>query len=353
LKYVLGMRASKGLFISTAFLFACNPYQRRGTQYDVEPVDPIKFPMAYLGDGGDPKQGGGVFTAFAATVSGAAVEYYSFPFVKAQLAAKDPLALGDVSTPLVYVFDASNGSLDTNTARCVPPADYAYNPQTDAIHYDEQNDVFTVLPAGASYVPLVAEVPVTSNGEGCQTIRGADSLVTSKQVQVPLKPPAVMTPTSKPSGVPDGKLLARAVIDPGAEVRHSDGKRETINNLGPQRIGWYNNYFVQYIDGGYVGTTPTADGSGVDLQTQVLYVPATVPTVDDKGNPATKSTHGAPGSGFDVLQAKRGDANYSPICHVQVFTPVDGSPLPTSEADIPTATLTEAPTPYIFCLQTK
>jgi hypothetical protein len=348
------MRVPKSLFLAPLCLsFACNPYERRGTQYDVEPADPVKFPAAYLGAGGDPKQGGGVFTAFAATVGGAAVEYYSFPFVKAQLGADDPLALSNVSTPLAYVFDPAASSPYPATARCVPPARYTYNPQTDAIHYDEQDDVFTVLPAGSSYVPLVREVPVTSAGEGCQTIRGSDALVTSKQVQVALKPPAVMTPTSKPTGIPDGKLLAWAIIDPGAEVRHSDGKPETIDNPGPQRIGWYGNYFVQYIDGGYVGSAPTPDGSDKDLQTQVLYVPATVPAVDDQGNPTTQPTGGAPGSGFDVLQAKRGDANYSPVCHVMVFTPVAGMPQPTSEGDIPTATLKEAPIPYIFCLQTK
>lgn len=325
---------------------------RRGGAYDVEPVDPANFPAAYLGVGGDPTMGGGIFTAFAAYVSGATTEYYSFPFSDAQLAAADPFAVGtSFDTPLAYVLDPGASSPYPAKQLCVAPANYVYNPQRDAIHYDEQDDVFTALPADSSYVPIVAEVPVTSNGEGCQTIRSSDELVTSKKLTVKTVPAAI--PTSKPTGVPDGKYLAWAIIDPGAEVRHSDGMPETLTNLGPERIGWYNGYFVEYLDGGYVATAPASDGTDTDLQTQVLYVPDTVPGTDANGNPVQQPTMGSPGSGYDILQAKRGDAGYSPVCHVQVFTVPAAGPQPTSEADIDKTTLVDAPIPFIYCLQTE
>jgi hypothetical protein len=350
------MNRRHGLLICVLFLSACDPYERRGGQYDVEPADPVNFPAFYLGTGGDPKKGGGVFTANVAFVDGVSVDYYAFPFTSAQLKADDPLAIGDgFTTPSAYVFDPPDRAMTLKVAgpACVAPKDYVYDQQRDAIHYDDQGPIFTALPTGTKYVPVVAEVPVKSNGEDCQSLRSSDAVVTSTQVQVPLKPPAVVTPTSKPTGIPDGKYLAWAIIDPGAEVRHGDAMPETSSNPGPQRIGWYNSYFVQFLDGGYIPTAASADGASTDLVTQVLYVPSAIPVTDDQGATTNMSTGGKPGSGHDVLDARRGDAAYSPVCHVMVFTAIPGWPLPTRAADIPMATLVEAPTPYIYCLQTN
>ena len=84
----------------------CTPYDRRSGEYNAGPVDVSHFPAAYLGAGGDAKFGGGVFAASDAFVDDNTVGYYAFPFSAAQLAADDPLALGDsFATPPAYVFD--------------------------------------------------------------------------------------------------------------------------------------------------------------------------------------------------------------------------------------------------------
>src|SRR5436190_1802947 len=74
---------------------SCTPYERHSGEFFAGAVDPSNFPSAYLGAGGDPKHGGGVFTASQAFVKGAPVSYYPFPFSSAQSAADDPLLLPD------------------------------------------------------------------------------------------------------------------------------------------------------------------------------------------------------------------------------------------------------------------
>jgi hypothetical protein len=331
------------------FSSGCNPYERRSGEYDAGPDDPSKFPAAYLGAGGDAKLGGGVFAASAAFVDGNPVGYYPFPFSNAQLAAADPLALGAAfATPPAYVFDPAASDPFPTTARCTPPAKYVYDPQRDGIHYDQEGNVFTALPADASYVPLVAEVPVTSNGEPCQSIKSSDTLVQSPLVVVPLQPPPKGSAADAlPSGVPDGKLVAWALVDPSATVLFPDGSVDKQTFLGPQKFGWYNHYLTQYLDGGYV---PTMGG---ELVTQTLYVPTLVPGTDMSGAPAPTPTMGAPGSGYDVLQAARGTAGYSPICRVMTFVPADPMNPPTSEAAIDMTTVMPAPTPFLYCLQVE
>jgi len=315
------MKTRAGLVCGVLLLFGsgCNPYARRSGEYSAGPVDVSHFPAAYLGAGGDPKLGGGVFQAAAAFVDGNPVGYYAFPFSRAQLAAADPLALGDAfATPPAYVFDPSASEPFPGKPRCAAPAGYVYDAQRDGIRYDDQGNVFTALPADASYVPLVAEVPVQSGGEPCQSIKSSDTLVTSPLVTVPLQPPPKGSAADAlPHGVPDGKILAWALIDPSAEVRFPDGSLDPTTHLGPQKLGWYNHYLTQYLDGGYVPTM------------------------------------GAPGSGYDVLQAARGAAGYSPVCQVMTFVPADPLNPPTSVAAIDMTTVMPAPTPFTYCLQVQ
>jgi hypothetical protein len=344
------MKIRVGVFWGLLLLFSssgCNPYDRRSGEYSAGPVDVSHFPAAYLGAGGDPKFGGGVFAASDAFVEGNKVGYYPFPFSKAQLAAADPLALGAAfATPPAYVFDP--GATDPFPARprCAAPAGYVYDVQRDGIHYDDQGNVFTALPADATYVPLVAEVPVQSKGEPCQSIKSSDTLVQSPLVVAPLSPPPKGSAADAlPSGVPDGKIVAWALVDPSAQVLLPDGSVDPKTFVGPQKLGWYNHYLTQYIDGGYVPTM------GMDLVAQTLYVPTLVPGTDMNGAPAAVPTMGTPGSGFDVLTAARGAAGYSPVCQVMTFVPADPMNPPTSVADIDMTTVMPAPTPFLYCFQ--
>jgi hypothetical protein len=343
------MQIRAGLVGGLLLLFGCNPYSRRSGEYNAGPVDVSHFPAAYLGAGGDAKLGGGVFSAAAAFVDGNTVGYYAFPFSKAQLAAADPLALGGAfATPTAYVFDPGASDPFPAKPRCVAPAGYVYDEQRDGIRYDDQGNVFTALPADATYVPLVAQVPVQSSGEPCQSIKSNDTLVQDKLITVPLAPPPKGSAADAlPSGVPDGKLVAWALVDPSATVQFPDGSLDPTTSLGPQKFGWYNHYLTQYLDGGYVPTM------GTELVAQTLYVPTLVPGTDMSGAPAAVPTMGAPGSGYDVLQAARGAAGYSPICQVMTFVPADPMSPPTSVAAIDMTTVMPAPTPFIYCLQVK
>jgi len=321
------MRAPVAVLLVATVAGGCNPYEKRSGEYYAGAVDPAAFPAPYLGAGGDPKLGGGVFAASAAFVDGNAVGYYPFPFSAAQLAAADPLALGDAfTTPPAYVFDPGASDPFPQKARCAPPANYVFDAQRDGIHYDDQGNVFTALPADARYVPLVAEIPVQSNGAPCQSVKSSDALM---------------------QGVPDGKIVAWALIDPSAQVLFPDGSVDPTTFVGPQKLGWYNHYLTQYLDGGYV---PTMGGA---LVAQTLYVPTLIPGTDMSGAPAAVPTMGEPGSGFDLLTAARGSAGYSPICQVMTFVPADPLNPPTSVAAIDMATVMPAPTPFLYCFQVQ
>jgi hypothetical protein len=343
------MKIRAGVVWGVLLLSGCNPYERRSGEYSAGPVDVSQFPAAYLGAGGDAKLGGGVFKAADAFVDGNKVGYYAFPFSQAQLAADDPLAIGDAfATPPAYAFDPGASDPFPSKPRCTPPASYVYDGQRDGIHYDDQGNVFTALPTDASYVPLVAEVPVQSNGEPCQSIKSSDTLVQSPLVVAPLQaPPKGSAADALPSGVPDGKLIAWALVDPSAQVLFPDGSVDPTTFLGPQKFGWYNHYLTQYLDGGYAPTM------GTELVAQTLYVPTLVPGTDMNGAPAPVPTMGEPGQGYDLLDAARGSAGYSPICSVMTFVPADPMNPPTSVATIDMTTLMPAPTPFIYCLQVE
>jgi hypothetical protein len=362
------MKPATYLLFASIVASGCTPYEKRSGEFNAGPVDPVKFPAAYLGSGGDPKQAGGTFNASAAYVNGKKVGYYPFPFSAAQFGtaaspSDDPLAITEnggpdtFTAPNAYVFDPGS-----TKANCVPTPGYVYDERRDGIHYDDQGNLFTALPASAAYVPVVAEVAVTSNGEGCQSIKSTATLVTDSQVTVQLKqPPAGSPPTAMATGVPDGKYLAWAIIDPSATVNFPNGMVDANTGLGPQKYGWYQHYLVAYLDGGYIPTmNNTLPGSmGMpgamvnDMVPQILFVPSAIPAKDMKGNPVIGMTKGKPGSGFDVLQAARGDAAYSPVCQVMVFTPADPMNPTQKAADIDMTTVKAAPTPYIYCLQVE
>jgi hypothetical protein len=337
-----------------------DPYQSLNDEsVGLGAVDPVNFPPDNLGQDGNRMQpGSGSFVAVAAFVAGQPVEYYAYPVNTA--ASRDPLRVLDdgkpypgVSTPAAYVFDAADDKPIPDTNRCTPPDGYQPDMRKDptANWFHQQNNIFTDLPkatytagvaAATSYVPVVAETRISSKGQTCQDLKSSKRL-------------SDMLSGKLPKGT--GSYLAWLIIDPAAQVYSAGGKPDL--GTGIQKWGWFNRYLLAYLDGGYIPTRDdvltspdmTMMKTVKHMVTQKLYVPATV--ADDMGNP----TDGAPGQGYDVLEAKRGDQTYSPICEVRVYDTknpmLKAADLPKDAAMIemmfgPT---TPATPHYVYCLQ--
>jgi hypothetical protein len=318
--------------LGTLALGACNPYENFEGEFYAGPVDPLSFGKPYLG-GGDPKMGGGSFTAAAAFAGGVATSFYFFPATD----GVDPTDL--TAAPPAYVFDPTAASPFATPSRCKAPNGYIYDLRTDPYRLDEEGAIFTVLPDDSTYIPVVAQVPVTSNGEDCQSIKSEKTLLASTNVTVPVN--------AKGNGNPDGNYLAWAIVDPSADVFPAD----PVTFFGPtQHWGWYKRFLLTYIDGGYIPNAPDSMGNPVAI-TQKLYV---VNAMDSAGMAvAGADPMGAPGSGLDVVEHARGQAGYSPICEVQTYTVTSAADLPTSAAEVMTKGVLDPPgaTPtFVYCL---
>ncbi len=346
-----------------AAMAGCSPYDLYQGEYFAGSVDPKNFPAEYLGEGGDPVQSGGKFIPLQAHAHGQSVYYFSFPFSDAQLGASDPLALStdekaELRAPIAYIFDPGQP-----TPGCVPPApNYVYNQQTDTVPLNQQNTVFTKLPDDPTgYFPVVAQVTVASMGEVCQSIKSEDELTSDSKIAVNLTPPDPTIPRSKPHGTPDAGPIyqALALIDPGAEVQLPNDSFDPTTGLGPQLFGWYNHYLPAYIDGGTLDVDPQLhehlDMSGKtvtvqEVKTMRIFYPDTVVATNAQGNKSLKA--GGLGTGYDVVDFKRGEMGYEPICQVFKFTPKDTANIETDASMIDPATITPDPNnPYIYCLE--
>ncbi len=332
----------------------CNPYNQRSGEFSAGAVDPVSFPPAYVGTGGDrTRPGRGSFTELRAYAGGTPIGYYSFPFSTTQLPAMPsatnpvfPLRILDggmpyakVPTPTTYVFDPSQP--------CTPPAGYTYDPYRDEVHYDQQGPIFTALPtatytAGSlatwSYVPVVAESMVRAPGVTCQGIKSLETLQAS----------------AAGVGAPDGNYLAYAIIDVAAPVYRVGETAATSSGFGVQKLGWYNHYIVGYLDGGPVPTAPDPmDMTKTNMVTQKLYYPRSMVI-----KPSGTFTGGI-GFGYDVVEHARGDAGYSPVCQVFTYdtgmaTPVDQLPQDATTINaMYGSTIKPATVPYVFCLQVQ
>lgn len=388
------------LLLSTSVLLlpACNPYQNRSGDYYAGPLDPGNFIPAYQGLFSVPNsnflafqhnQNQGTFLPSDATSHGKQTSYYWLPGV----AASTEIEKDEAKAPQVYIFD---GDADKDTTKCVAPKNYVFDQRTDFVRFDQQGNIFeeqqgmdgAALPVKASgYFPVYAEVPVTSMNEKCQSVKSAEGLVgdNNKTVSVPLGP-VDKGSTFHAEGVPDGKYLALAVIDPAANVLFPDispvcqaqgmgACLDPVTSLGPQRWGFIDHMLAAYIDGGEVPvkqvTVPGMNGmpdSHVTVGvTQILYAPNTIPDgkggtmpVGDVTNPAgdgTDPNSAVFGHGFDVLAGIGGmgglrtDPGYSPICHVLTYTPADPMNPATDAAQIPMASVDQDTQTYIYCLQ--
>jgi hypothetical protein len=339
--------------ISLLALAACDPYQRFGKGTDsYGPVDPVNFPPANLGARGDRTRAGqGSFTAAAAFVAGDPAAYFAYALPPAA-PTSDPLAVAGLGASNAFAFDQ----------KCQAPPNYAWDPahmQTDEARLDQQGSIFTALPqatyvpgmaATSTYVPAVRRIPVSAAGQPCQKLKSADAVMKAGL-----------------NGTPDGALLAWLVIDPAAPV-YAPGKSAANDpGIGMQSWGWYNGYLLAYLDGGQfpVGGDIVTDAMGtrivIRVRPQKLYYPRSMVTMTRMLPDGTMMTTAAPGkigAGYDVLQARRGQPGYSPLC--QVFTydagaPKDASALPHDAAAVetmfPRETLLPATPPYVYCLQ--
>jgi len=393
------MKEPAGCLPALILLFAaCNPYSEQQGEFNAGPVDPANFPAPYLGTGADPpgpafRGGRGRFIEVAAFANDRLVGYYSFPFTATQLApGVDSLRLLDgdqpykplssapaIPVPNAYVFDPAPPNPFPSSAKCDAPPGYNYNPQTDDMRLDEQSNIFTLLPLATArpgvastfeYIPVVSEIPVTAAGMACQ------SLKSEKLLNKTLGNPS-----------PSGNYLLWAIIDPAAGVYRvgqsptyslSDGGQNPAfaPGVGVQKYGWFGHYYLAYIDGGYISTqTAIVNNRQVlRMRTQRLYFPSTIssPAVRCGSSNCTPgqvcanntcqscnaarpcptgftcptsgplngicNAPGAQGAGYDILQARRGDANYSPVCEAWTYTAntPGGSPRPLAVSELPT-----------------
>jgi hypothetical protein len=328
------------LALSLAALPACNPYQNFSGEYYAGPIDGTAFPAAYQGElPGPADQGGGTIAASMAFSKGSQIFYFMFPFSDDQLGQVDPLALDStvLSLPKAYLFDADpTAGNPFPKAKCTGPQNYIFDQRAEAFRADEQGVVFSTTPNSAGYIPVVAEVPETAMGRSCQDIKSKQTLLNV------MKDPGT-----------DANFLAFAIIDPTSDVTP-----HTALGLGPIREGWYNHYLITYLEGGYIPTESVPGMMGGDPYTrmtpQTLYSPTAIPGMDD--NMVAVPVAGGPGTGWDILDAARGEAGYSPVCHVLSYVPDDALHPKKSVADLSATELASAGSAtadlgFFFCLQ--
>jgi hypothetical protein len=333
----------------------CNPYERFAKDDDgLGPVDPVNFPPANLGTGGNRKQPGiGAFTAIGGYAGGMPVEYFNYPFPTPL--ADDPLRLEEdgmpvnpAATPTVYSFGAGY--------QCTPPPGYTPDPRLDEVPRNVQGNIFTAVPTASytpergprsTYIPVLSEAVVTGPSLECQKPKSKDALTAA----LGMLPPR------------DGKYLAWLVIDPAAAVYPVGKSADDDSGVSLQGWGWYNRYLLAYLDGGEIPTEEMTVMEGDPVMTikvremvpQKIYYPRSMVM-----NAMGMAAAGRLGAGYDVLSAKRGTPGYSPVCAVYTYDagmPLARADLPKDEATIMAmfnsmaAPIRPAATPYIFCLQ--
>ncbi|MBX3231689.1 MAG: hypothetical protein KIT84_23320 [Labilithrix sp.] len=405
---------------------ACDQFEGRFSdenEFSAGGADPYSFPPAYRGTGHVRQTAAsGTFTEVGGFVDGEPIGYFQFPFSPSQILTQnypnvsanawpegviDPLRVSGPGTdfrqslnnpvpvPSVYNFDPpGNDDPFPPGHRCKAPPNYVHNRFLEGVPLDEQWNVFTFLPdrftswpIGSlptwSYRPVVAEVPVATQNLDCQQVKSERRLLQfadEGKLGVARGEPE----KDKRFGVlgkPNGRYLAWALIDPGAAVARVGTRVDvlqggSITGSGIQKYGWYGQFIVAYIDGGYIPTEPGPNVAGAPterMRVQKLYYPRS-PVYRDGAAPASAAP-GNFGQGYDVLQGNRfGDDSsaYSPVCELWSYT-LPGSTaigdLPKDEATIlalANSTLEPARVPvpatafntpativprYIFCLQ--
>ena len=302
----------------------CDPY---GTYNDPDetlgPIDPVLFPPANVGTGGDRRRPGrGRFSEIRAYVDETPLGYFSYAF-PTNPAAADPLRVleegkpyAPVPAPPTFVFDGTGDSAFPAEDRynCTPPSPgYSYDQQRDAVDFSQQGPVFSTLPVAtyaegalptSRYVPVVAETGMGSSGLTCQRLKSA------KRIEEVMGKTAATAATSK--------YLAWLIIDPAAPVFPREnpdgmGTMPPHPGVGLQRWGWYNRYLLAYLDGGYI---PTGEDDGSRPQHRHAD--------DDQGDPHAAAAPvrpapdpdgdgGGPGAGGRGLRRARVQARHGGV----------------------------------------
>ena len=344
-----GAVPSLSVGVALSLSLGCSPYERRSGEYNAGAVDPLKFATPYLGKGGSGKMPGmGRFEFAKAYANGKDVLYFPLAFNGRQAKASDPLDLNSLKPPSGYVFDPSATETAPDSAKCMKPDGYVFDQQRDAVRYDRQGNIFTALPidsttpGSTTYVPIVSEVEVKSNGNPCQDIKSEATLVKRSDVSLDLIPPPEGVVDALPTGKPNGRFRAFAIIDPAAEVTTplpvgaGNGAPEECgpetdaickqfhkDGMGPQRWGWFKQYLLAYLDGGNIPLQVINPMGKLRVATQNLYVPTSALFWNPETKKFEEDAVPGPGVGPDVMEFRRGEAGYSPICRIWTFDPVD------------------------------
>ena len=352
-----------GLVATSLSITSCDPYgDYRDGNTSLGPVDPVNFPAASLGASGNRAAAGrGRFVEVKASADGMTIGYFAYPFPGRVPA--DPLRLSEDAKPTTKApLSAAQGAAYAPNAYsfegCDPPPGYQHDLGRDEFSEAEQGVIFGELPeatyapgtaSATNYLPVVTEI-VKGGRQRCQAYKAV------KQV---------MTKDERPSG----RYMAWALIDPATGVYRFDSMPTNpaeLDGLGLQKWGWFNRYLVAYLDGGEVPQMTSTDMMGkaiVRMRPQRLVYPRTMIPMGNMG----KTEPGRIGAGYDILEARRSDADYSPVCEVFTYArdmapmPPPGmmAPAPTFPTAIdqlsPTelASLMPATTRYTFCLQVR
>jgi len=376
--HVPRLTLNRALGIAFLQVIACHPYgdQLQGA-FNAGSADPFNFPPAYRSSGGSFSRetaGSGTFNERRAFAHGVAANYFVFPFPPSVMATTgyaappagaDPLRVagsGALPAPLAFQFEPTDPVQDT--ASCSASPGYHYDPFRDDVQYDRQGNVISALPTATfgvgalptwSFIPAVRRVPVTSQGERCQSVNSDLTLLGRGDISMPLNTDG--TPK------PDPVFLAWAPIDPGSPVFRVGQSGANSNGLGAQHWGWYQQFLIAYLDGGPIPTADSVVGSAT--VTRMVFQPLYFPR-----SGVTPAAGNGLGAGNDVVQFVRGESGYSPVCQVFSYTLPAGQPVPTDAATITTgaaaapaswnlqagapvsATGSITPT-FIFCLQAR
>lgn len=384
--------------LGLAFAQACDPFEGyfdEDSEFNAGGIDPYSFAPPYRGASAiRERAASGTFTEIGAFAKGRPVGYFRFDFSPGQVSTTNyptlPSANGQgspapfpawpegvidalrvsgpgtdfrqnagnpVPVPLVYNFDPPGTENPfPEQARCAAPADYKQDTFWEGVPQDQQWNVFTFppdrytsFPFGTlpmwAYRPIVAEVSVKTLDMDCQAVKSERTLLKladEGKLDVPRQEPEADKRFGRLGRPTPDKFLAWAMIDPGAAVfRVGERRNPATGTLGStvQKYGWYGQFIVAYIDGGYI---PVEDGPRVAgsptkrMRPQRIYYPRS----DVIRTGATSASPGALGQGYDVVQADRFNdgAEYSPVCEVWSYTlpppAVKQDDLPKDEAQI-------------------
>src|SRR5262249_27113667 len=117
--------------------------------------------------------------------------YFNFPL--ATPAPADPITIRSGvnpvaanPTPDVYVFDPQPSDPFPAAPRCRAPSGYTFDRINEAFPLNDQYNIFSGLPATTyqqgvastwTYIPVEREIPITSNGEACQSYKSEKTLL--------------------------------------------------------------------------------------------------------------------------------------------------------------------------------